>query len=429
MAPVAVQGMSLADCAAPLAPVEVLKRGALTAVGGLKDLGKGDSLSVLRSPLSASQNLPQESYSYTESDLLSDNSFLKSTFPSLASSTQTDYFTNSPIQQRALLAGMMESTNSCLAGAGPHCPAPSSEGGVNADSSLVQRGSRARGSRMKVTGLRVLDQNYGGHVLAALRMVFKSYEPAVHLARKSLKGPTFGEDGVELERFAMRLMECGEVTRPEELSMLSDILHLTHDTLVKVLSCEADVRRNLPVQKAADYAPDGPVMTELRRVLEQVDSLEEELNGENDVLAAEFDEDSFQFQNSTSTDGVEGCGAVGLGSVALPPPAFAPSSILAPTTSTLAGVIPSTIAPMPPPASAQPPPNHINEKGEPVKKKSRLSVEEDGKSSTAECEEPSPVLSRSPSISSIGSLEEDVKKPSNQDLAAAGTAALLRVQK
>ena len=187
----------------------------------------------------------------------------------------------------------MASNTFVSAGAGPHCP--------DTDSSLIQRGSRTRISRTKVSVLRVLGRHFGSHVLSALRMVFKSYEPAVALTQQSLRGPSWGKDGVKMERFAHDIMESGEVDCAEDLPILCEVLNFVHDVLEKVLSRETEVRHYLPAQKAADFAPNGPVMSDLRKVMEELDKLEEEYQHEIKLLAAEFDADSFQLDNGKSS--------------------------------------------------------------------------------------------------------------------------------
>ena len=155
---------------------------------------------------------------------------------------------------------------------------------------------------MKLTSLRVMGRNFGSNVLQALRMAFKSYEPAVALTQVNLKGPIFRDDAAEMERLARSIMDSGEVDRAEDLFILCEVLQFTHDVLKKVLSRETEVKCYLPIQKVADFAPDGPVMRELRKVIEEVVKMEEEYQAENEVLAAEFDADSFQMDDGTLTD-------------------------------------------------------------------------------------------------------------------------------
>ena len=279
----------------PAAPIVASSHPAPTVDPALPhpQASKGESMIGASSVISQPSPAAHLSYSFTESDLLSNNSHLKSTFPSLPSSTQTSD-SSSYHQQSALGASTMSATTFVSAGAGPNCPQTPSD----TDSSLIQRGTRTRNSWMKVSVLKVLGRNFGSHPLSALRMAFKSYEPAVALTQQSLKGPSFGEDGVQMERFAHSIMDSGVVDRGDELPMLSELLHFTHEVLNKVLSRETEVKKYLPAQKAADFAPNGPVMTELRKVREEVEKLEEEYQSENDLLAAEFDADSFQVENS-----------------------------------------------------------------------------------------------------------------------------------
>ena len=413
------QRVSLGDCGrmlAPAPPPAPAHRSAPAEVDPLKLLSNSIPQSVPSQSSSTSQPFPPEleSYSYTESDLLSHNSYLKSTFSSLASSTQTsDFSVSTPARDSP--SGRMESTHSFVsAGAGPHCPPPTSDNGMTLESSLVQRGSRARASRLKLSGLRVLGKNFGTHVLSALRMVFKSYEPAVQLTRKSLKGPDYEADGEQLEQFAYQLMEGGEVTQPADLCMLTDVLQFTQDNLEKVLARETEVRQNLPAQKIADFALDGPVLCDLRRVIVEVGRLEEEhQNAENELLAAEFEEDSFQFQNSPSIGGEKQRSSTGMvverGGISLP--TIPPSEIIPPS-------IGSTVL------------EQQNEKGEPEKKRARTAVEETSRTGFLESEEPRP-LSRTPSTASISASDEggEHQLPHNQTLISTGAAALLRVQK
>ena len=409
-------GLSLVVCEDMLAPADAAHRTAPGDDETLKVLSNASTPSVFSQPPSATQPLPfeLESFSFTESDLLSHNSYLKTSFPSLPSSTQASELSTPPLIRERLPRTMDSAHSFVSAGAGPHCPPPTCENGMDLDSTLVQRGSRARVSRIKQTGFRVLSKNFGTHVLSALRMAFKSYEPAVQLMRKSLKGPDFEADGEQLEQFAYQLMERGEVTRPEDLCMLTDVLQFTYDILAKVLAREAEVRQNLPAQKMVDFALDGPVMCELRRVIVEVGRLEEEhQKTENEMLAAEFEDDSFQFQNSPSAGGEKQAAGVGMvaetGGDSQP---VALSTLITPATTTSSVIL------------------HQSEKGEPQKKRHRASEEETSSANFQEFEEPH-FLSRSPSCTSIAPLDEGGENnlPLNQTLARTGAAALLRVQK
>ena len=260
------------------------------------------------------------SYSFTDSDLISDNSFLKGTFPSLPSSTQTTFNSApSPIQSTTKSARPVVGVDTFIAvGAGPNYPLGNSEEGMS-DMSLVVRPSRNRLSRTWVSTLRVLGKDYGCEVLAALRMAFKTYEPAVVLMKKSLKDPSFEGEGEAIEKFALRLMSEGVVELPSELRMLLELLQTTEDVLDRVLAREQEVKQRLPGQKIQDFAADGPVRTRLSEVINaiglQEEEEEEKQQKENAILAAEFDADSFRveetFQESQSIDEINGGGQDG----------------------------------------------------------------------------------------------------------------------
>ena len=123
----------------------------------------------------------------------------------------------------------------------------------------VERRSRARVGKMKIVELKVLGRDFGSKVLEALRFVFKSYQPAVALSRESLRGPSWGDDGVVMERFARNLMDSGCVERAEDLSVLSDLLRFTHDILTAVLSKEKELKQYLPLQTQQEFSLNGPV--------------------------------------------------------------------------------------------------------------------------------------------------------------------------
>ena len=245
------------------------------------------------------------SYSFTDSDLISDNSFLKDTFPSLPSSTQTSYSSApSPILPAITSTRPMVGVDTFIsAGAGPHCPLGDSDNRMT-DTSLVQRGSRLRLSRTRVSTLRVLGKDHGSEVMAALRMAFKTYEPAVALMKKSLKDPSYDGEGEEIEKFALRLMDDGLVDQADQLCMLSELLHTTQEVLDKVLSREQEVKRLLIGQKVQDFAIDGPVRRRLSEVINAIvkqqeeEEEEEKQRVENEMIAAEFDADSFREENS-----------------------------------------------------------------------------------------------------------------------------------
>ena len=241
---------------------------------------KGQTDAVLQSVVgtrASAESTSLDCYSFTQSDLSSNNSFLRSSFPSLASSTQS-------------------AQTFISAGAGPHCPSAYPQEMMDSDSSLVQRGNRFRLSRTKVTGLCVLGVDYGDEPLAALRMVFKTYEPAVTLSKKSLKDPSYEDISEDLEKFALSLMEDGEVKDSEDLCMLSEVLVHVKQVLAKVLARPQQVKRLLPAQKIVEFAPDGPVMNRLDVVIAEVGRLEEEeqQRKDNEIIAADFEADSFQ---------------------------------------------------------------------------------------------------------------------------------------
>ena len=271
------------DASGLLAPASSARGAAPTHREGYKGHSRAVHSSVLSEP-----TLPAElSFSFTDSDLLSNNSHLKTSFPSLPSSTQTS--ASSSNQQQPAFSGSGMASNTFVSGAGPHCPQPPSD----SDASVIQRGSRGRKSQPKLTELRVLGRNFGIHALSALRMAFKAYEPAVALTRKSLKGPSYAEDGAQMERFAHGIMDSGVVDRAEDLYILCEVLHFTHDVLEKVLTRETEVSRHLPAQNRADFAPNGPVMSELRKVIDEVEKMEGEYQAEGVGLEADFDADSF----------------------------------------------------------------------------------------------------------------------------------------
>lgn len=363
------------------APVSTARGAAPTHLEGYKGCSRPVPSSVLSEPTPPAEL----SFSFTDSDLLSNNSNLKTSFPSLPSSTQTSVASSNQKQPALSDPGM--ASNTFVTGAGPHCPQPSSD----SDSSLIIRGNRGRNSRLRLTALMVLGRNFGSHVLSALRMAFKSYEPAVTLTRVNLKGPAYAEDGAQLERFAHNIMDTGEVDRAEDLYILCEVLHFTHEVLKKVLSRESEVRTRLPAQKVADFAPNGPVMTELRKVIEEVQKLEADYQAENEVLAAEFDADSFQMEESILTDG-ESC-AVSKEAQVEPEPVKKRSGEM-----------------------AEPDEERLGEMVEPDKKRSRPSLE----GSRDDVQEPRSVF-----------LEEELKKPAilNKTLAETGAAALNRFQK
>ena len=237
----------------------------------------------------------QDSYSFTESDLATSNSFLRSSFPSLSSSTQSaNTLIHSVIKQSTALPGPLIGPDTFIAaGAGPHCPLTYPEEKMDSDSSLVKRGNRFRQSVKKVSGLRIFGVDHGPEVLAALRMVFKSYPPAVALSKRSLKDPSYAEIGEELEKFAIQLMDHGEVKDPSDLDMLSEVLLHVKQVLGKVLNRPEQVRCLLPAQKAAEFALGGPVMRQLEVVIAALAKMEEEIMVD-DVIAADFESDSFQ---------------------------------------------------------------------------------------------------------------------------------------
>ena len=253
------------------------------------------------------------SYSFTDSDLISDNSFLKNTFPSLPSSTQTTSDSApSPIQTSTVLARPVVGVDTFIsAGAGPHYPLANSEEEMN-DMSVVVRGSRQRPSKPKVSTLRVLGKDHGCEVMAALRMAFKTYEPAVVLMKKSLRDPSYEGEGDEIEKFALRLLNDGMVEHPGELPMLHDLLQLTEGVLDRVMDREQEVKRLLIGREVQDFAIDGPVRRRLGEVIEAVEQQEhdeDEKQKENAILAAEFDADSFRdedpFQEQQQVGGVD----------------------------------------------------------------------------------------------------------------------------
>ena len=354
---------------------------------------KGRSRAVTSSVLSEPTPPAELTFSFTDSDLLSDNSHLKTSFPSLPSSTQTSVSLSNQ-QQPALSGSGMASNTFVSAGAGPHCPQPPSD----SDSSLIQRVSRGRLPRLKHAALTVLGRNFSIHALSALRMAFKSYPPAVALTQVNLKGPIFKEDAAEMERFAHAIMDSGEVDRAEDLFILCEVLHFAHDVLKKVLSRETEVSCYLPAQIAADFAPNGPVMCDLRKVIEEVEKLEEEHQSE--VLAAEFDEHSFQMDNSTLTDGETHAPA---------------KEVQVEVVSSKPGELREPVKERPA-ELGEPVKKRPGQMGEPAQKRSRSSLED--------CEnadqEPCSVF-----------LEEGLKKPAalKKTLAESGAAALNRFQK
>lgn len=309
----------------------------------------------------------------------------------------------------------MASNTFVSAGAGPHCPQT-----YDTDSSLIQRGSRTRISRTKVSALRVLGRHFGSHVLSALRMAFKSYEPAVALTQQSLRGPSWGKDGVEMERFAHDIMDSGEVDRAEDLPILCEVLNFAHEVLEKVLSRETEVKHYLPAQKAAEFAPNGPVMSELRKVMEELEKLEEEYQAENEVLAAEFDADSFRLDNTTSSVEENLAGA---------------KEVQVEATSNNPGELGKSVKKRPG-ELGEPVKKMSGELGEPEKKRSRSSLEvyedvikEAGGLTVEETPPWEPSVVSNVKAGLI--LDQALKKPAalNKTLAEAGAAALDRFQK
>ena len=368
------------DASGMLAPASSARGAAPARLEGYKDRGRTVPSSVLSEPTPPAEL----SFSFTDSDLLSNNSHLKTSFPSLPSSTQTSVSSSNQHQPEFSDSGMASNTF-VSAGAGPHCPQPPSD----SDSSLIQRPTRARKSQMKLTSLRVMGRNFGSNVLQALRMAFKSYEPAVALTQVNLKGPIFRDDAAEMERLARSIMDSGEVDRAEDLFILCEVLQFTHDVLKKVLSRETEVKCYLPIQKVADFAPDGPVMRELRKVIEEVVKMEEEYQAENEVLAAEFDADSFQMDDGTLTDE---------------------------ETHTPAKEVQVEAASSKPGELGEPVKERSGQMGEPAQKRSRSSLEDHENAD----QEPASLF-----------LEEGLKKPTvlNKTLAESGAAALSRFQK
>ena len=238
----------------------------------------------------------QDSYSFTESDLATSNSFLRSSFPSLASSTQSaNTLIHSVIKQSTALSSPLIGADTFIsAGAGPHCPLTYPEEEMGPDSSLVTRGNRFRQSVTKVSNLSIFGVDHGPEVLDALRMVFKSYEPAVALSKRSLKDPSYAEIGSDLEKFALLLMEHGEVTDPSDLFMLTEVLLHVKQVLGKVLARPDQVSRLLAAQRVAKFALGGPVMRQLDAVLAWLEKLEEEERVDDAIIAADFEADSFQ---------------------------------------------------------------------------------------------------------------------------------------
>ena len=352
------------------------------------------------------------SYSFTDSDLVSDNSFLKSTFSSLPSSTQsTSSSVPSPIHPATALARPVVGVDTFIStGAGPHYPLGNSEEEMS-DISVVARGSRQRSSVLKVSNLRVLGKDHGSEVMTALRMAFKKYEPAVVLMKKSLKDPSYEGEGEDIEKFAHRLMTEGTVDQPGELRMLSELLQITEDVLDRVLAREQEVKHLLPGQKGQYFAIDGPVRRRLGEVIEAVgeqEEEEEEKQRENAILAAEFEEDSFQdedpFQERQQVEQVDA-------------EREARSIASSPT------------------AARQRSAEHGSQgygKGEPCKKKSKPSLESvfDDPQNLADCEEvlraEASNIKRSPSTASSSSTDI---QPIDAKLARTGEAALVQFKK
>ena len=236
----------------PPTPITHMPRRTTSCQEGLRGGAGGNSVPV------TTEEAPAEDLtcSITESDLQSNNSHLNASFPSLASSTLLDlaqFDMGPPPLPPPQLSTAVK--NSFIGGAGPHCPSPHQR----MDSSLVERRSRARVGKMKIVELKVLGRDFGSKVLEALRFVFKSYQPAVALSRESLRGPSWGDDGAVMERFARNLMDSGCVERAEDLSVLSDLLRFTHDILTAVLSKEKELKQYLPLQTQQEFSLNGPV--------------------------------------------------------------------------------------------------------------------------------------------------------------------------